>query len=218
MNWLDTKALDSYLRLINSGSTPEFNINKKTGVCYGYASLIGGQVHHIIPRSEGGDNDPTNLVDLSYQDHLEAHYLLSKGIQTTSSRVALAYMVRIAPSKAVDVILTPAMKREYALACEIARQKPGKPVAYVRNYRDIGSYRVWLSQTDCAQAVGCTKVGMQKRIRESRKQIEKHGRPMTSSNWLRGIYVDADCDWIKSYLELGHAPQVNPDFRMRRAA
>jgi hypothetical protein len=32
--------------------------------------------HHILPRSLGGDNDPGNLVDLTYREHFLVHWLL----------------------------------------------------------------------------------------------------------------------------------------------
>lgn len=38
----------------------------------------GYEVHHILPRCLGGSDDPTNLVRLSYREHLFAHILLSK--------------------------------------------------------------------------------------------------------------------------------------------
>ena len=31
--------------------------------------------HHIIPKFEGGNDDPSNLVFLSYNDHVIAHYI-----------------------------------------------------------------------------------------------------------------------------------------------
>jgi hypothetical protein len=34
--------------------------------------------HHIIPRSLGGSNDPSNLVELSAREHFVCHYLLIK--------------------------------------------------------------------------------------------------------------------------------------------
>lgn len=34
--------------------------------------------HHIIPRSEGGSEDPTNLVNLPFYFHVKAHYLRAK--------------------------------------------------------------------------------------------------------------------------------------------
>lgn len=36
------------------------------------------EVHHIIPRSLGGTDDPDNLVRLSYHDHAWCHWLLTK--------------------------------------------------------------------------------------------------------------------------------------------
>lgn len=31
------------------------------------------QVHHVIPRHHGGTDDKANLVELLYEDHVEAH-------------------------------------------------------------------------------------------------------------------------------------------------
>lgn len=36
------------------------------------------EVHHIVPRFEGGSNDPKNLIRLSARDHIFAHLLLAK--------------------------------------------------------------------------------------------------------------------------------------------
>lgn len=36
------------------------------------------EVHHIIPRSLGGTDDPSNLVRLTYHDHAWCHWLLTK--------------------------------------------------------------------------------------------------------------------------------------------
>lgn len=36
------------------------------------------EVHHIIPRSLGGSDEPDNLVRLSYHDHAWCHWLLTK--------------------------------------------------------------------------------------------------------------------------------------------
>ena len=37
--------------------------------------------HHIIPRSLGGNNDPTNLVDLTGREHFVCHWLLIKMVE-----------------------------------------------------------------------------------------------------------------------------------------
>ena len=41
--------------------------------------LVGyKETHHIIPRSVGGTDNPTNLVDLTAREHYVAHILLAK--------------------------------------------------------------------------------------------------------------------------------------------
>ena len=36
------------------------------------------EVHHITPRSMGGDDGPSNMVALTYREHFIAHWLLFK--------------------------------------------------------------------------------------------------------------------------------------------
>ena len=58
----------------------------------GYGSV--GEWHHIIPRSEGGCDDASNLVFLFHREHLFAHRLLARiyrknyGLQTTVTYMA----------------------------------------------------------------------------------------------------------------------------------
>jgi hypothetical protein len=34
---------------------------------------MGTQIHHIIPKHMGGTNDPENLIELTVEEHAEAH-------------------------------------------------------------------------------------------------------------------------------------------------
>lgn len=38
---------------------------------------MGINIHHILPRCMGGDNDKKNLIPLSYEDHYNAHIILA---------------------------------------------------------------------------------------------------------------------------------------------
>ena len=49
-----------------------------------------GEIHHIIPRSMGGDDSPENLVKLTGHDHAWCHWLLTK-MTTGSSKVSMIY-------------------------------------------------------------------------------------------------------------------------------
>lgn len=44
------------------------------------------ELHHIVPRSEGGDDEANNLVLLTGREHFMAHYLLYKADPTMESR------------------------------------------------------------------------------------------------------------------------------------
>lgn len=46
---------------------------RKRGIPEGYM-----EVHHIIPKSFGGSNDPTNLIALTAREHFIAHRILAK--------------------------------------------------------------------------------------------------------------------------------------------
>jgi hypothetical protein len=59
--FLQNKYLELYKRLVCQEDT--------TGYC---------EIHHIIPRSLGGDDQPTNLVKISSRKHFLCHYLLVK--------------------------------------------------------------------------------------------------------------------------------------------
>lgn len=53
---------------------------------------LGGysEVHHILPRSLGGGDEPSNLVKLTYREHFLAHWLLTK-IYDGAARSAMVY-------------------------------------------------------------------------------------------------------------------------------
>lgn len=48
--------------------------------------------HHIVPRSSGGTNDITNLIQLNYKQHVFAHFLLYKWNPTNANYVAYKMM------------------------------------------------------------------------------------------------------------------------------
>ena len=49
--------------------------------------------HHIVPRSFGGSDDPTNIIPLTYRQHFIAHLLLAKAFPYTNIRNCLYYFI-----------------------------------------------------------------------------------------------------------------------------
>ena len=45
----------------------------KTNPRCAYCGKPAEELHHIVPRSRGGDNRPSNLIPLCYQCHCKAH-------------------------------------------------------------------------------------------------------------------------------------------------
>lgn len=50
------------------------------------------EIHHIIPRSEGGTNDKSNLVNLTAREHYIAHLLLAKIYSDSKMYSAITFM------------------------------------------------------------------------------------------------------------------------------
>lgn len=58
----------------------------------------GYEIHHIIPRSMGGDDTDSNLVKLTYREHFIAHKLLFK-FTTEGDKVSMAFALSLMSSK-----------------------------------------------------------------------------------------------------------------------
>lgn len=52
------------------------------------------EVHHIVPKSIGGNNDRTNLIKLTPREHFFAHLLLSK-MYDGESQIKMAHALRM---------------------------------------------------------------------------------------------------------------------------
>lgn len=53
--------------------------------------------HHIIPRHAGGDNSASNLMELTIQEHAEAHRLLYEKYGKIQDKVAYMGLANLAP-------------------------------------------------------------------------------------------------------------------------
>jgi len=51
--------------------------------------------HHIIPKHAGGSNDPSNIIELTVEEHAEAHRILFEQYGHWQDQIAyIAKMVR----------------------------------------------------------------------------------------------------------------------------
>lgn len=220
IEWKSTEMMDRYMELISRGSRPEIFTHKKTGQCYGYRSLIGGHVHHILPRAMGGIDEADNLVDLSYGDHLLAHYLLSRGTESLEMRLAYKFMVNIENKADDDVDLTDEMIREYALSCEAHRKALSKPVATFEGYLNARSYRFYESRSHLIESLGTHMRCLTLALKSNNSLISKGLSPRPNRIQDTPLYglvlVEPEWDWTQEYLGLGHAPHVNPKLVRRK--
>lgn len=85
------------------------------------------EVHHIIPRSLGGSDDPKNLVELTYREHFLVHWLLTKihrGKALRSMACALQFMRASTGQRIVAAWQYEVAKR---VTLRVWRKKPKKP-------------------------------------------------------------------------------------------
>lgn len=68
--------------------------------------------HHIIPRHAGGTDDPTNLIELSVEEHAEAHRVLYEQYGKVQDRRAWMGLAKIMSSKEIitEILKSPKTK------------------------------------------------------------------------------------------------------------
>lgn len=84
------------------------------------------EVHHIIPKSLGGTNDESNLVTLTYREHIIAHMLLSEIYPNNTKLIFAARAMLIHNSNstrpdAIKYISTRSIARIKQKAIEVRR-------------------------------------------------------------------------------------------------
>lgn len=60
-------------------------------------------IHHIIPKCMGGTDDPSNLVELTYEEHVEAHRIL---MEQNPGHQGLAFAYHCMSSHTSDRVFT----------------------------------------------------------------------------------------------------------------
>jgi hypothetical protein len=53
--------------------------------------------HHIIPRHMGGSDDPSNLVELTIEEHAEAHRMLYEQYGKVEDKIAWQSLAGLIP-------------------------------------------------------------------------------------------------------------------------
>ena len=67
--------------------------------------------HHIIPKHAGGTDDPSNLIELTVEEHAEAHRLLYEQHSNIQDKVAWMGLAKLAPhAELIRILQTEGMK------------------------------------------------------------------------------------------------------------
>lgn len=80
-----------------------------------------GEVHHIIPRHAGGTDDPENLVTLPYWEHLDAHLLYARAVDTHKAWLAVEAMTKRNYARTREVVEAAAKEVAGELRIALAR-------------------------------------------------------------------------------------------------
>lgn len=89
--------------------------------------VSGFVIHHIVPRSLGGSDEPRNLVRLTREEHLRAHWLLSKFLVGSEQRKMERVFETMLMDKRGESYADKRMYRREARddAAKLAAVKPG---------------------------------------------------------------------------------------------
>ena len=69
-------------------------------------------IHHIIPRHAGGSDDPSNLIELTPEEHAEAHRILYEKHGRIQDKVAWLGLAKLATNKEIIAELLSQPKSE----------------------------------------------------------------------------------------------------------
>nr|YP_002000413.1 putative HNH homing endonuclease [Oedogonium cardiacum]YP_002000465.1 putative HNH homing endonuclease [Oedogonium cardiacum]ACC97275.1 putative HNH homing endonuclease [Oedogonium cardiacum]ACC97301.1 putative HNH homing endonuclease [Oedogonium cardiacum] len=82
------KGLNPYENFIQKLKNEEKTKKDDTGKVF-----IGIEKHHIIPRFDGGTDDPSNLVLVSIKEHVIAHWLRWKVLEKPQDYAAFLFRI-----------------------------------------------------------------------------------------------------------------------------
>lgn len=96
------KARNRFSRFYNRTS----NLRILKGIIYNETNHSYLEVHHIIPKCDGGTNDLDNLVFFTAKEHIIAHHLLYKASPTRQHAQAWHYQAH-SPKSGDKIKITP---------------------------------------------------------------------------------------------------------------
>jgi len=80
--------------------------------------------HHIVPRSLGGTNEKSNLVDLTAREHLVAHMLLPRFVENKAPMWNAVYMMMNTQGRKLTGKLYEQARIEYRGICKSRKRSP----------------------------------------------------------------------------------------------
>ena len=85
-------------------------------------------IHHIIPRHAGGTDDPSNLIELTPEEHAEAHRKLYEKYGRVQDKVAWLGLAKLATNKEIIAeLLSQPKSKEHKQKISEAHKGMSKP-------------------------------------------------------------------------------------------
>ena len=164
--------------------TEAFKINDYSELCHWFQNVkldknIYKQVHHIIPRCEGGLNDASNLVELPYYFHIKAHYLHAKELEK-ENKLRPAYQNYKAVMRCLGESYIPKDYHEFLMGLDFAieslskRAQLEKQTFWVKKSGEK-SVRIFSDQLEEYEKLGYTK-GRDFKNPSTKKWVNKNGK------------------------------------------
>lgn len=131
--------------------------------------------HHKIPKHLGGSDDPSNLEEMTIEEHAEAHKLLWEQYHNEYDRVAWLGLSKMISKEAIRLILSEVGKRSMNRFTAEQRKKGGETSTRLYPERSsLGGKALW------------AKPGMKEHLSEKRKEQSRIGKnPMQGKKQKR---------------------------------
>jgi hypothetical protein len=138
--------------------------------------------HHIIPKHMGGTDNPDNLVELTVEEHAEAHRLLYEEYNRIQDKRAWLGLARIMSGKEIiaDILSSPKSEEHKQ---KISRALKGRSAPWALGNKNASVLKGRTMKEETRQKIANSKIGKERTdmfgntyatVLKGRKKTEEH--------------------------------------------